>query len=82
MTHRILLFAGVRAASGLDHIELDIQDGDTAKTVLEKLAERLPESAGLIRISRLASNGAYVNDGDSVGGRRGELALIPPVSGG
>lgn len=82
MTQRILLFAGVRAASGLDHVDVDIQEGDTAKVVLEKIAHRLPESAGLIRISRLASDGAYVRDDDSVGDRSGELALIPPVSGG
>lgn len=82
MTHRILLFAGVRAATGLDHVDLDIDVGDTVEVILEKLQQRLPDSAGLIRISRLAVDGSYLSDHQTLGTTPGELALIPPVSGG
>ena len=82
MTHRILLFAGVRAATGLDHIDLEIEDGDTVHVILERLQRRLPDSAGLIQISRLAVDGSYLTDEQKLGTTVGELALIPPVSGG
>ena len=80
--YRILLFAGVRAASGMDHVELEIDAEESVRDVLRKLEQRLPDSAGLIRISRLAIDGAYVNEDDVIADRAGELALIPPVSGG
>ncbi|MEO1525969.1 MAG: MoaD/ThiS family protein [Planctomycetota bacterium] len=82
MKQRILLFAGVRSASGLDHIDIDVDDDATAQVVLDELERQLPDSGGLIRISRLAIDGRYVGNDEQVGHCSGEFALIPPVSGG
>lgn len=79
---QVLLFAGVREAAGRETIEIDCGPDPTASDVIEHLADRLPDAAALIRISRLAVEGRYVSSDFSLSGCEGELALIPPVSGG
>lgn len=79
---RILLFAGVRDAAGCDYIEVDVQDPATASDVIESAATAVPDAAELIRISRLAVDGRYVDGAYRLNPSDLELALIPPVSGG
>lgn len=79
---RILLFAGVREIAGIDGIELDVSLPTSASDMLARLAEQIPDASELVRVSRLAVDGRYVGGDYVIDDSAGELALIPPVSGG
>ncbi|MEM6470108.1 MAG: MoaD/ThiS family protein [Planctomycetota bacterium] len=78
---QIMLFAGVRDASGNSVAEIDFI-GKSAGDLIEQLACDIPVSADLIRNSRLAVNGNFVGSDAILDDFSSELALIPPVSGG
>ncbi|HEY8039990.1 MAG TPA: molybdopterin converting factor subunit 1 [Polyangiaceae bacterium] len=82
MTLRILYFAGLRDAVGLDQETLELPaDVRTVGALADHLARRHPayaERRGFVRIARneaFAANDDGLADGDVV-------ALIPPVAGG
>lgn len=82
MQLRVLLFAGVRAATGTDFIDVSLADNSTALQVVAAVAAQYPDVADLIQISRLAVDGKYVAADQVINQPVGEVALIPPVSGG
>jgi molybdopterin converting factor small subunit len=79
---RVLLFAGVRASTGTDFVDVSLPENPTASQVLAAVAAKYPDVADLIRISRLAVDGQYVAADHVINQGVGEVALIPPVSGG
>ncbi len=78
----VLLFAGVREKAERDVIELPIDPPVPVDQVLRELADRIPQAAALIAVSRLAVDGRYVGSDEVIEADAAEVALIPPVSGG
>ena len=81
MRIEVLLFAAARDAAGRDSIWIDVPGDATAGDVLEVIGDRLPEISRLLPSCRLAVDCGYVEPGSTVPAA-GEIALIPPVSGG
>ena len=79
---RILLFAGIRDAAGIDVVEIDLDPSARVSDLLGAIAAKIPQPAPLIQVSRLAIDGQYVAPEHVIGHPHSELALIPPVSGG
>ncbi len=78
---QVILFAGARQLTGLDTVQVTVAAHADAAGVLRALIVRHPELTELASVSRLAMNCRYLADHDPVD-PTGELALIPPVSGG
>lgn len=79
---RVQLFAGAKEAVGADSIEVSLASTDTTFGDLQRcMAQQHPELAGLLLHSRFAADNEYVVS-SSVMKNTGEIALIPPVSGG
>lgn len=81
MTISVLLFAGVREAAGSDRVTIELPDGATYTELLTALEREIPTASAAIASSRLAVGGAFVA-AESPIETGGEVALIPPVSGG
>jgi molybdopterin converting factor subunit 1 len=80
-TVRLLFFGPVRARMGVDALDLKCADEMMPSTLWSLLAEHDPALASLRPTIRLARNGEFLRDDETV--RPGdEIALIPPVSGG
>jgi len=80
-TVRILFFGPVHARLGVDHGDLKCADEISIPTLWSLLAEHYPALAQLRPTIRLARNGEFLRNDETV--RPGdEIALIPPVSGG
>jgi molybdopterin converting factor small subunit len=77
----VRLFAAARQAAGRDRIELELAGGGTVGELRRRLAEELPEVAGLIGQAMFALEAEYVRDDDALS-HCAELARILPVSGG
>lgn len=81
MTVRVLYFARVREALGLDSEDVEVTDGATVQDVLESLVSRHDIVRVLLPALRTGVNDRYaardttLRDGD-------EIALLSPVSGG
>ena len=73
----VLVFGPLREAVGAASIQ--IADAATAGEVKRRAAEAHPEAAELIARCAVAVDGAYVGPDEPADG---EVALIPPVSGG
>ena len=85
MHHLVKVFAGIRESVGTETLQIEILDGTTALDIKEQLANRYPDAAELIRMSRLAVDQKFVSDEHALAGQASpgdEIALIPPVSGG
>lgn len=91
----IFLFAGIRETIGTNSVQLAWDEilesggpsvGDvTAASIKQAMIRAYPESAGLIRASRVAVGSAFAEDRDRLDPSIDEgtkIALIPPVSGG
>jgi len=80
-TVQVRLFATALDAVGEATLRIDIADGETVATLLDRLAAAYP-SLGALRASLLvAINYEYVGANTALLGGE-EVALIPPVSGG
>jgi molybdopterin converting factor subunit 1 len=77
---RILFFAQLREATGVDQAEIEV-GGVDASSLWNSLLLMWPGLAAHQSRIRLARNGRYVGPGE-VFERGDEVALIPPVSGG
>lgn len=78
---KIVAFAGARDVLGVGELGFPLAGETTARELLESVCTRFPALAPYRGCIRVAINGTYALDGDSV--RDGdEVALIPPVSGG
>lgn len=78
----VLLFAGLRQRLGRACVELNVEPGTTVSQLLELLGERYPELAPMLGPCRVAIDHTFVSSGEILQDPPGELAIIPPVSGG
>jgi molybdopterin converting factor subunit 1 len=78
---RVLYFASVRDAIGLEHEEVDLPDRVEASELIAALARRHPRAAVLLGASRLAVDQEFAR-GPVLLTASAEVAVIPPVSGG
>lgn len=81
MNVRVKLFAAARERGGRDAVELELPARATAGDLRAALGEEFPELASLLPSSLIAVDHQYASD-DSEIPAGGEVALIPPVSGG
>ena len=81
MQIEILMFAAARQAAGSERIRVEVDSDATAGDVIDAIGQGWPQLAPLLPACRLAIDNSYV-DGDAVIPANGEIALIPPVSGG
>lgn len=77
----VSLFAGIGQIAGCDHVELELPEGADVARLRSALIQRLPAAADLLQQSLFAVNAQYVAD-DTPLTANGEIACIPPVSGG
>lgn len=86
MKIRIQLFGALREASADGYIDLDIPEASTIAGMRERLARHLAEhapqiGASLVQRSAFANDSEILRDHDAVP-PDGQLAVLPPVSGG
>lgn len=75
------LFGRLRDAGLGDRVELEAEDGSTAREVLEALAARLGDGAGLLAGAALATEREVLSR-ESIVPAGASLAALPPVCGG
>jgi molybdopterin converting factor subunit 1 len=75
----IRLFARARELAGRDIITVTLPDGASVGDLRRRLAEQHPRLAELVKRSAVAVEQEFAKDEQPV---RGEVALLPPVSGG
>jgi molybdopterin converting factor subunit 1 len=77
----VKLFAVARQRAGRDAVTLELPAEATVRQLRGALCEQCPPLADLLPHVRIAVNSEYASD-TQVLPRAGEIALIPPVSGG
>jgi molybdopterin converting factor small subunit len=82
MQLEVLLFAAAREAADSDSIRISVDAPARAADVIDAIGRELPQLAKLLPACRLAIDCSYVTADEVVGEDCGEIALIPPVSGG
>jgi len=80
MEIQVLLFAALRESLGAERLTLSLEPGATGRELRAHLAERYPRWRDLLAASRLAQGVDFIDDDLPLAG--GEVAVIPPVSGG
>jgi molybdopterin converting factor subunit 1 len=80
-THEILLFASLRERAGTDRLRVAVDDGGTVGDLVAAVARAHPELGDLLGPCRVAVDHVFVAAADPLG-HPGEIALVPPVSGG
>jgi molybdopterin synthase catalytic subunit len=78
---RVLVFGPLREAFGSSEVEVDVSLPISPRQLIEKLCLSFPDCARLLERCRVAVDGEYVKL-DELIEDCGEVALIPPVSGG
>jgi molybdopterin converting factor small subunit len=80
---RVRLFASLRELAGSSEVEVEVPPGATAGGLIDALAARYGD-----RFAEVARAGSVVVDGERAGpddpipAAPGEVAVLPPVSGG
>ncbi len=82
MQLEVLLFAAAREAANSDSIQISVDAPARAGDVIDAIGRELPQLAQLLPACRLAIDCSYVAPDEMVEEDCGEIALIPPVSGG
>lgn len=82
MQFEVRLFAAAREAAGCDMIRVEVDEPARAQDVIDAVSRQLPQLSGLLPACRLAVDCHYVTLEAPVAVSAGEIALIPPVSGG
>jgi molybdopterin synthase catalytic subunit/molybdopterin synthase sulfur carrier subunit len=82
MQLEVLLFAAAREAADSDSIRISVDAPARAGDVIDAIGRELPQLLPLLPACRLAIDCSYVTPDDVVDKDCGEIALIPPVSGG
>jgi len=77
----VQLFAILREAAGAGRLDLDVPAQTTARQAAQILAERFPKLRAHLPVLSFAVNGEIVSAETAVPDA-GEVALLPPVSGG
>ena len=81
MKIRVKLFAVAKQAAGRDWVDLDLAEGATIAHLRRQLGTQVPQLSGLVAQMMFAIDAQYADDGTSIP-PNGEVACIPPVSGG
>lgn len=81
MEYIVKLFAVARQRAGRDAISLQLPAGATLVELRQQLAREVPALAELLPHVRFAINSEFAKE-TAVIPEGGEIALIPPVSGG
>ena len=81
MTVRVRVFASVREILGRAEVVVEVPEGATAGSVLDRLIADYPTLRGLAPVLRLAVNQEYA-EGSRALAVGDEVAVLPPVSGG
>jgi molybdopterin converting factor subunit 1 len=79
MNIQVRLFARAREIAGRDIITVALPDGATVADLRRKLSAEYPRLDELLKRSALAVEQEFAREDQPV---RGEVALLPPVSGG
>jgi molybdopterin converting factor subunit 1 len=77
----VRLFAVARQTAGRDSVEIELPDGATVGQLRLGLARQVPALATLVEHAMFALDAEYADDA-AVINPDGEVACIPPVSGG
>lgn len=77
----VKLFAVIRDIVGKDELKVSVDDGSSASSVLQKLAQQHPRLNEWKNHLRIAVNYEYVPMEHPLR-QNDEVAIIPPVSGG
>ncbi len=77
----VRLFAGLKEAAGRTHVPISCPEGATAADLKAEAAAMVPGITSLVDACRVAVGEKFVADGALLPAD-GEIALIPPVSGG
>lgn len=77
----VKMFAAARDAVGAPEVTVEVAEGATMSDLRTALIASYPQLASLVDRAMFAVNADYAND-DDVLPSNGEIACIPPVSGG
>ncbi len=77
----VKMFAAARDAAGAPEVTVEVVDGATVADLRTALIANYPQLASLVNRAMFAVKAYYAND-DDVLPSNGEIACIPPVSGG
>ena len=77
----VLLFASLRERAGSPSIEVSLPEGSSVADLRRAITAAAPNLAEGLASSRIAIDQEFREDSDTVSGD-GEIAVIPPVSGG
>ena len=81
MLVEVLLFGPLAERAGVDGLTLEIPEGSTVSSAVERLGSDHPEWAISLKNVAVAVNEAYATEDAPLSG--GDcMALIPPISGG
>lgn len=81
MKIQIRVFAGLKERLGGERVELDLPSDATVGQARSALAAAYPAAAPLVQRALFATESDYLTDAQTVPST-GEIACIPPVSGG
>ena len=81
MTITVRLFARSRDLAGADALSVELAVGATAADLRRRLAAQCPRLAPLLERSALAVDDEFAGEAQPLR-EGGEIALLPPVSGG
>jgi molybdopterin converting factor subunit 1 len=81
MKVHVRLFARAKDLAGAEVVMLDLPDGACVGDLRRRLAAEYPALAILLERSAVAVENEFAGDDQILTGR-GEVALLPPVSGG
>ena len=81
MMLRVHFFARARDLAGAEALTVELADGATVADLRRKLAKVCPALAGLLSRCALAVDKEFAEDALLLT-RAGEVAVLPPVSGG
>ena len=83
MRLKVLFFARSREIVGASELALELGDGATTSTLLERLLREHPGLQEVMRACVFAVNQEYVSKDEAAPLKDGdEVAIIPPLSGG
>jgi molybdopterin converting factor subunit 1 len=77
----VRLFAVCKQRVGRDQVQLELADGSTVAQLRRSLAAEFPQLAAVMPHVMIAVDGQYAADATVIP-PHGDLACIPPVSGG
>lgn len=78
----VLLFAALRERAGASSVQVELTAPATVADLLDALAQQIPRIASALSHCRVAVAHEFVDATHEIGPDAGEIALIPPVSGG